>query len=416
MEKKKTALPLEGILIIDNSWVIAGPHGTRMLSDLGATVIRIESSKKRDNIRFDHTRLGVKNAFEEGGWVFQENNRDALGLQLNMKSEKGKAIYHKLVEIGDVVVSNVTPKAVRSMGIDFESLSKINPRIVTINASGLGDYGCKKDTMIFAAALNCITGLSYTVGYEGEQGFGLAVSTADNIGGAMIAFSILEALEARDRTGEGQFIDLSEAENMLGVTGATLLEWGYNQSQTGPVGDHQYYGWCCPHNAYPSAGPDQWIAISCGSDEEYRNLLKIAAGEVPELQEERFGTYEGRKANEKELDALVSRFTAKHNNRVLTQKLQEAGVSAAPVNRAFEMLADEHLNARGYWQPANLPVTDPRQPDFLISADVPKTIPREERHFRPAPTLGQDNEYILKELLHLTDEEIREAQEDGAFI
>ena len=414
--KKKTTLPLEGILVIDNSWVIAGPHGTRLLSDLGATVIRVESSKKRDGIRFDHTRFGVKDAFQEGGWVFQENNRDALGLQLNMKSEKGQEIYRKLVAMADVVVSNVTPKAVRSMGIDFETLSQINPRIVTINASGLGDYGCKKDTMIFAAALNCIAGFSYTIGYEGEEGFGIAVSTTDDLGGAMVAFSILEALEARDRTGEGQFIDLSEAENMLGLTGSTFLEWNYNKTQSGPTGDHQYYGWNCPHNAYPSAGPDQWIAISCGSDEEYAAFVKVAGEDVPELKEERFAKYEGRKAAEKELDELVSNFTAKHNKFILAEQLQAAGVSAAPVNRAFEMFADEHLNARGYWQPNHLPVNDPRQPDFMISADVPKVMPREERHFRPAPALGQDNTYILKELLHLSDEEIQAAADDEAFV
>lgn len=411
----KKHLPLEGILILDNSWVIAGPHGTRLLADLGATVIRIETSKRKDNIRFDHLRAGVTDAFAEGGFIFQENNRDKLGLQLNMKSEKGKEVYRKLVEKADVVVSNVTPRALRSMGIDYETLSQINPRIISINASGLGDYGPKKDTMIFAAALNCIAGLSYTVGYEGEEGFGIAVSTADNIGGAMVAFSVLAALAERDKSGKGQFIDLSEAENMIGVTGATMLEWGYNQDQTGPIGNHQYYGTACPHNAYPSAGFDNWIAISCGSDEEWKKLAQVLGEEQPKLLAGCYETYEQRKASEHLLDDMISEVTAKHNNKTLAERLQKSGVSAAPVLRACDTLADEHLNARDYWRPNNLPVTDKKQPDFKISAAVPKTYERTEHAFHPAPSLGCDNDYILREMLGMSEEEIEKAAMDGAF-
>lgn len=413
--EKKKHLPLEDILILDNSWVIAGPHGTRLLADLGATVIRIETAKRKDNIRFDHLRSGVTDAFAEGGFIFQENNRDKLGLRLNMKSEKGKEVYRKLVEKADVVVSNVTPRALRSMGIDYETLSRINPGIISINASGLGDYGPKKDTMIFAAALNCIAGLSYTVGYDGEEGFGIAVSTADNIGGAMVAFSILAALAERDKSGKGQFIDLSEAENMIGVTGATMLEWQYNHSQTGPTGNHQYYGKACPHNAYISAGFDNWIAIACGSDEEWKRLVEVLGAEQPKLLDSCYNSYGQRKAAEKELDAMISEITAVHNNRTLAERLQRAGVSAAPILRACDTIADEHLNARDFWRPNNLPVTDMRQPDFRISAAVPKMDDRRQHEFRPAPSLGQDNDYILKEMLGMSEKEIQEAASDGAF-
>jgi benzylsuccinate CoA-transferase BbsF subunit len=332
-----------------------------------------------------------------------------------MKSEKGKEVYRKLVEKADVVVSNVTPRALRSMGIDYETLSTINPGIISINASGLGDYGPKKDTMIFAAALNCIAGLSYTVGYEGQEGFGIAVSTADNIGGAMVAFSILAALAERDKSGKGQFIDLSEAENMMGTTGATMLEWQYNHSQHGPMGNHQYYGKACPHNAYISAGMDNWIAIACGSDDEWKKLAKVLGKEQPELMDAKYDTYEKRKDAEKELDELISEVTVRHNNKTLAEILQKAGVSAAPVLKACETLADEHLNSRDFWRPNNLPITDVRQPDFKISAAVPKTFERKQHEFRPAPALGQDNVYILKEMLGLSEAEIEEAAKDGAF-
>lgn len=414
--EEKKHLPLEDILILDNSWVIAGPHGTRLLSDLGATVIRIETSKRKDNIRFDFTRYGVKDAFKEAGFIFQENNRDKLGLQLNMKSQKGKEVYRKLVEKADVVVSNVTPRALRSMGIDYDTLSSINPGIISINASGLGDYGSKRDTMIFAAALNCIAGLSYTIGNEDEEGFGIAVSTADNLGGAMVAFSILAALAERDKSGRGQFIDLSEAENMMGIIGATMLEWQYNQTQTGPIGNHQYYGKQCPHNAYMCAGFDNWVAIACGSDDEWKRLACALGKEQPALLDSKYDCYEGRKADEKQLDQYINEVTVRHNNRSLAEVLQAVGVSAAPVQKACETLADEHLNARYYWRPNNLPVTDARQPDYQISAPVPKLYDRTAHEYKPAPALGQDNEYILKQLLGLSDDEIDEAAKDGAFI
>lgn len=408
--------PLEDILIIDNSWVIAGPHGVRLLSDLGAKVIHVETSKKRDMVRFDHIRLGIKSGAEEGGMVFHENNRNALGLQLNLKSEKGREIYHKLVEIADVVVSNITPRAVRSMGIDFETLSQYNPKIITVNASGMGDVGCKKDTMIFAPALSCVSGLSYTVGYEGEEGVGISVSTADDVGGAMLAFSVLQALAERDATGKGQFIDLSEAENMISFIGATMIEWAYNGEQTGPIGNHAYYGPFCPHSAYSGAGRDNWMVISIGSDEEWQRFVDEVGDEAEELRDEKFATYEGRKAAEAYLDEVIGRVAAKHNHRVFAERLQRAGVSAAPVNSTGETLADEHLNAREFWQPAGLPVYDPRQPDFLITSAVPKTMPRSMQQIKPGPALGQDNEYILKELLHMTEEEIKAAEEEDAFI
>ena len=411
-----TKKPLKDILIIDNSWVIAGPHGVRLLSDLGAKVIHVETSKKRDMVRFDHLRLGTKSGAEEGGMVFHENNRNALGLQLNLKSEKGRDIYHKLVEIADVVVSNITPRAVRSMGIDFETLSQYNPKIITVNASGMGDFGCKKDTMIFAPALSCVSGLSYTVGYEGEEGVGISVSTADDVGGAMLAFAVLQALAERDETGKGQFIDLSEAENMINFIGSTVIEWGYNHEQTGPIGNHAYYGPLCPHNAYSGAGRDKWMALSIGSDEEWQRFVDAVGDEAEELRDEKYATYEGRKAAEEHLDEVIAGIVVKHNYRVLAEKLQRAGVSAAPVNSTGETLADEHLNARGFYQPVGLPVYDPRQPDFLISSVVPKVMPRSMNEIKPGPALGQDNEYILKELLHMTEEEIAEAQAEEAFI
>ena len=418
MEKKSKntwKLPLEGIVILDNSWVIAGPHGTRLLADLGATVVKIETCRNKDIIRLDYLRYGVKDGLEEAGWVFQENNRNKMGLRLNLKSEQGKQIYAKLVEKADVVVSNVTPKAIRSMGIDYETLHAINPRIISVNASGLGDFGCKKDTMIFAPLLNAFTGLSYTVGYDGQPGYGLGSSTAANVGGAMVAMSILMALEARDRTGEGQFVDLSEAENMLGVLGASLLEWGYNHAQTGPVGNHAYFSPACPHNAYRGAGVDSWIVIACGDDEEWNRFVAFAGREVPALKDSGFATCRQRKEREAELDELIAGYVRKHNHRELAYKLQEAGVSASAVERPEETLANEQLNARGFWIKAGLPERDPRQPDFLICADVPKTMPREERVMKPSPALGEDNDYILKEMLGLSDAQIQAATEDEAF-
>lgn len=409
-------LPLEGLLILDNSWVIAGPHATRLLCDLGATVIRIETSKRRDNIRFDNLREGVTNAYEDAGFMFQENNRNKLGLSLNLKTENGKKIFARLVKIADAVVTNVTPKGLRSMGLDFESLSAINPRIVSINASGLGDYGPKRDTMIFAAALNCIAGLTSTVGPDGGDPIGYSNSNADNYGGAMAAFSLLAAIEHAEQTGRGQFIDLSEAENLLGLQGATLLEWEINRTQTGCIGNHAYYGFACPHSCYPCAGVDQWIVVACDGEEEWDRFRREAETEIPAINDPKFSSYAQRKANEKELDALIASFTQKHNHHALTARLQAAGVSAAPVQSSAETLADEHLNARGMFLHTNMRQDRPYRPaDFLDTAGVPLYEDRGLRKMKCAPNLGQDNAYILKELIGMTDAEIAEAEAEGAL-
>ena len=417
--EKKAAVPmkkpLEGVTILDFGWVIAGPHGTRLLCDLGATIIRVESSKRLDSTRPDTPRYGNKNFAEEPGWVFNENNRNKLGISLNMKTEEGKKLFVELVKKCDILTSNLSPRGLRSMGLDYDTVKEINPNIITLNASGLGDWGPYADYVTFAPVLHSVTGLLGLIGYENEDPFGYPGLLADYLGSTAVATALLAALIYRQNTGEGQFIDLAQSEVALSSLGVQFLDWDVNQIKRPLSGNHHYAQAKAPHNVYPCAGEDKWCAIVAADENEWQGLVK--AVDQDWIRDEKYATLAGRIANQDELDQQLRSWTSTWEHREIANYLQGYGVSAVAVLDGAESVADEHLNAQGYFVNMDMPIREGYAPDSFKVCGL--LTPMEGLTFespRPAPGVGRDNEYVLKTYLGMTDEEIQAVAEAGALV
>ena len=406
---------LEDITILDMGWVIAGPTGTRLLADLGATIIRVETRARADVIRGGAKREGVTSLFDEGGWLFQDINRGKFDISLNMKSPHGREVFEKLLKKSDALLCNFSPRAFKKMGLDLESLRKVKPDIIVLNASGMGDFGKYSDFATFAPILGGVTGYTSQVAYENEHFCEPRDSLPDFVGGAGIAVSLMAALAYKERTGKGQFVDLAQAELFLSVMGATILDCAYNQEELPPYGN-QYFGrTMVPHNCYQCAGNDSWCSVAVRDDEEWSALCSVIDPMGEWSENYKYATIDGRIENRAEIDARVAAWMQMHTNVEAAETLQMAGVSAGMVQSAKDLIEDPHIAERKFLIPLDFPASD-RQPETLLVTGmlsgnrdrVPESVPC-------APSVGQHNDYILKTYLNLSDEEIQMLKEDGTI-
>lgn len=410
-------LPLEDIRILDLCWVLAGPHGTRLLADLGAEVIKIESKAKLDGWRtgLGLLREGVSSPLEEGSGLFQQENRNKIGLCLNLKIPEGREIFERLVKISDVVTSNFSAKGFRKMGLEWEKLQEINSQIIVVSMPGLGNWGPYSDFTTFGPSLQALTGMTGLTGFQGEEPVGVGTSWADYLGGANMALSVLGALEYRRSTGKGQFIDISQQEASLSLLGSTLLDWAANQKKRENHGNRHPVAAAAPHNCYKCLGEDRWCVIAVASDEEWRNFCRVL-DDPPWTQESRFATLLDRLRNQDELDKLIEGWTMNYSPEEVVEKLQSGGVSAGMVQNIEDLLRDPHLWERGFLVDLKLPHPERRPPNVVLSGVATPFSGKNLGIRRTAPgRLGEPNEYILKDLLGMTQEEIDRAAAKDAF-
>jgi len=409
-------LPLEDLVVLDFGWVVAGPHGSRALADLGATVIKCESPQKMDGIRGDFVRKGSLGPAEEAGCVFLEANRNKYGVSLNAKTERGRVVLKRLVEKADIVVSNSNPKGFRSLGITWDDLKEFNPGIIIINASGLGDWGPYSNFVTYGPNLQSLCGLNGTIGYEGAGPVGIALPWADYMGGMTVALTALAAVEYRRKTGKGQFIDVSQHESALTFIGPLLLDYAANGRITNPRGNRHPAKSAAPHGAFRCEGENRWCAISVASEQEWESFCN-AIGNPSWAREEKFETHLQRVINQIELDSYVTSWTAGRSAEEASGILQKSGVSAAVVKNVKDLFNDKHLRERGFLDNIGLPEVPDATP---ASIDLPGKIIRlmgwSNSIDRSGPIkLGQDNDYVYGKLLGMSADEVKEAQEQGAI-
>lgn len=406
---------LNNITILDMGWVIAGPTGTRLLADLGANIIRIETKANFDVIRPGAKRNGVEDPFEEGGWLFQDINRGKKNISLNLRNEKGRKIFNELLKRADAVLCNFSPRAFHKMGLTFEELSKIKSDIIVLNASGMGDYGVHSSYATFAPILNAITGYTSTVAYEGEEPFEPEDSLPDYANGGAIASALLAAIEYRDKTGKGQFIDLAQGETFLSIFGIDILNYDYNKNTQFACGNHDFGKTMSPHNCYKCIGEDDYCVIAAGDNDEWERLRKVVDPKNEWSADERFSDTDSRIKNEKELDNRISEWTLSKTAEEVVEKLQENGVSSGIVQNVKKTYYDEQLKARNFFVPVYFRPSNRTPEKFFLTGML--TGNREEllTEFEPASAVGQDNEEVLFDMLGFTAKEVEILKEEGAL-
>lgn len=391
--------PLQGIRILDFSWVAAGPLAAKMCADHGAEVILVESARRRGGLRGGLPMVRGKSGWNVSGW-FNNLNTSKLGITVNLKTPQGVELIHRLVRISDVVLDNYTPGVMARWGLDYDGLVKIKPDIIAMSMPVMGCTGPHRHFGGFGGAPVALAGLNYLTQIAGRGPAATAHAFADHAcNGGHGAVALLAALLYRRRTGRGQFIDLGQYESTANVMGSYLLEYAANGVAQEPDVNHSRVA--APHNAYPCCGENRWCVIAVSTDEEWESLGR-AMGDPAWANESRFATLESRLAHQAALDQHVGEWTRERTPEEVTALLQAAGVPAGIVQNAQDLLdRDPHLRERGYFVTLDHPEAGLGRYQRLAFQ-----LSETPAEFDPAPLLGQHNDYVFGELLGLSQEEI----------
>lgn len=396
-------LPLSHIRVVDTSMVYAGPTCGRILAELGADVIKVESLQRPEGTRSDRfiDNDGGARPWNRGGY-FMKRNMGKRGITLNLTDSRGQALYKRLVAKSDIVIESYTPRVMRNFGLHYEVLSEINPGLIMISLSGFGQDGPYRDNAAYGMGLEPMSGLSSLTGYEGDAPLRSGMSYTDPLSGTMGALAVLFAVEHRRRTGEGQYIDLSEWEASLPFVGEALLAAQITGDSPGRHGNHRAD--MAPHNTYPTLGEDRWVTIAVRSEEQWAPFCRVLGrdgwADDPDL-----ANLAGRKRRERELDDVIASWTATRDAWEVTRELQAAGIAAGPVLRPDDIVFDPHLAARGFFEVIDQPEAGVRPfPRQLVA----RFSGMDAGVSRPAPRLGEHNREVLQELLGVGDEQFAE--------
>ncbi|MFP6817570.1 MAG: CoA transferase [Pseudomonadales bacterium] len=392
-------LPLAGLKILDFMWVMAGPAATRVLKDYGATIVKVESTTSLDTARgIQPYKNGVPEPEHSG--LFHNLNAGKLGLTLNLASEEGRSVVRDLTRWADIVCESFSPKAMRGWGLGYEQLREVNPELIMMSSCLFGQSGPYSGIAGFGTMGAAAGGFNALSGWP-DRAPAMVAAYTDYTAPRYAIAALMAALDHRDRTGEGQYIDLSQAEasvNFLGPAFLDLLINGRNFERLGNA-DPQM----APHAAFPAVGTDRWVAIACRDDGDWRALLEVS-GLTDLALDARFATLETRLLNREALEVAIGRWTRQHEMGALERMLQDRGVPAHQLQNSPELAVDPQLLHRKHF--IELP--------HATMGTVTIEGSRFELSRTPAkvefagPTFGEHNHYVLQEILGYDDQRIAE--------
>jgi benzylsuccinate CoA-transferase BbsF subunit len=384
---------LHNLRILDFTWVLAGPYATRLLADFGAEVIKVQPLLPQEE---DEFARGYYNTW----------NRNKLGITLNLNKPEGVALAKKLVAISGAVVENFTPRVMANWGLDYESLKKIKPDIIMLSLSTMGNTGPWRDYVGFGPTIQAFSGITYLTSFSGKPPLGLGTAYADHIAGLLACLALLGALEYRQRTGEGQYIDVSQVEAMASLLGDAVLDYQFQGREVEPTGNSSTEA--APHGVYRCRGDDRWCAIAVFTDDEWLGF-KRALGNPPWAEAQRFATLNRRLKNNAELDRLVEGWTKRHTAEEVMALLQTHGVAAGVVQDASDLAKDPQLKERGFF----IELDHPELGKTISDATPIGLSDTPARYHRVAPLRGQNNDYVYGELLGMSRDELTELKKQG---
>lgn len=395
---------LKDVRVADLTHYRSGPSGTTLLGGMGADVVKVEAIQRLDGFRAFNTLNPRDPDFYEMGAYFNGCNTNKRGITLDLNSTKGRELFLGLLRKSDVVIDNFSARVMDSLGLGYEQLKEINPGLIMVSMTCFGQTGPWREYVGFGYVFDQIGGASAVSGYEDSPPTHISAAS-DVISGIMAVYAILLALEERERTGRGQYIDMSQVETLAFLMGPNIIDYqltGKIQPRTG--NRHPVFA---PHNIYRCKGEEEWVSISVESDQQW-SALAVAMGRAEWVGDERFATSLARKQNEYDLDKAVTEWTRGQENRVVMELLQSLGIASGMVLNGLELLDDPHLQDRRMHKKLERQFTGEHlYPQFPIRYS---NAICEQR--RPAPTLGQDNEDVLAGLLGLTPNEMEKLREE----
>ena len=392
MEKTKRQ-PLEGVRVVEftTSWV--GPGGGMLLCEMGAEVIKIENPKVPDYWRRAVPAFYRGEGLNRSG-IFAIINRGKKSCVLDLKQPENVEIAKRLIEISDIVITNYAPRVMDNLGLGYAVLSEIKPDIIMIAASGYGATGPDRDCVAFGVCLEPYAGLSSLIGYPGGPPLPCGTTISDMEGQTSVGFTALVALHHRNLTGEGQYIDISEVENLIACMPEAIMEFSMNKREPEAKGNRDEV--MVPHGCYRCQGDDKWIAIAIRNDNEWKDLC--LAMDKPELvDDERFQDGFLRWKNQDELDKIISEWTGRQDNIDIMKKLQSVNIASGPVYNVEEIYNDQQLRDRGFFVKHNHPESGEKELPgvFAKLSETPDAIKGYD------PLFGEHTNWVLHDLLGL---------------
>jgi crotonobetainyl-CoA:carnitine CoA-transferase CaiB-like acyl-CoA transferase len=421
--------PLEGIRVVDFTWVRAGPWAARWLGTFGAEVIKVEWPENLDMLR--QNRFTVPQGVEPGPnstGQFADTNANKRGVTLNVRTEKGLDLVKRLISVSDVVIENFSSRIMERWGIGYDVLKEIKPDIVYVSMAGFGHTGRHHYYGTMGPAAQALSGLTFLSGLPGKPPAGWGWSYLDDTGGMYGAMCALTGLRNRNATGKGQHVDLSQMITGITLTGPAFLDSSVNgrkaRREGYPPGNrtvwpdspalNNYRGrTVAPHNSYKTKGGgyNDWCVVACFSDQEWKNLVELM-GSPDWAKDAKYSTLKGRIEHQEDMDQGIQQWTQTLTKYELAAKAQGAGVRAMPVQSSEDRVEhDPQLRERqmytemehpmlGTWKFQNAPFKLSKSPAQM---------------HRPPPMVGQHNIEVFVDLLGMSPGEVREAYQDGTL-
>ena len=387
------SLPLAGLRVCDLATFWAGPVASCLFSALGADVIKVESIQRPDGMRFA-SGLSRDDLWE---WspVTHGANTGKRSVTLDLSSDDGLALVKRLVEVSDIVIENYSPRVVENFGLDWDEVHRLNPDAIMVRMPAFGLTGPWRDRTGFAMTIEQASGLAFLTG-DPEGRPLVPRGMCDQLGGMHAVFATLLAVEHRAQTGEAQLVEVPLIEAGLNAAAEQVIEWTAYGQLLQRQGNRSPYA--APQGIYAAVGEDRWVVISVDDDAQWPALAEL----IGRTEWDRWASRDERRAHHDEIDAAISRWVAERDRDAAVDELLAAGVPAAPVISGRESIDNPQLAARGHQQ----------WMDHVAVGAVPyPSFPgrfngRYHRLGRPAPTLGEHNEEILRDVLGLDDAEI----------
>ncbi|HSE46405.1 MAG TPA: CoA transferase [Gemmatimonadales bacterium] len=419
------SLPLEGIRVVDMGVVLAGPQASLLLADLGAEVIRVESTQhfppQTRGIFARPTKESVMASIPTAGgypmrepgerpwnrfaW-FNTTARNKLGMTVDLKQARGQDIFKRLVGISDVLITNQTPGTMEGLGLGFDCLSQLNPGLIYVEASSFGTTGPYRNYRALGLQMEAFAGHDLLRHYpDRDVSSNTWAVTADASGALGMALAAEMALYARRRTERGQYVDLSMVENFVGLIGHAVLDYSFNNRVPESIGNRDYIA---IQGCYPCAGDDRWLTLTLPDDDAWARFC-VVAGLQEACQGPEFASPESRRQRQDEIDPLIASWTSGLPREEAVARLRSAGLMAGPVLDDADAMTDPQLEARRYF--VQIPHEDAgmhRYPGFpyrFHSAELTVRL--------PPVRLGEHNEYVYKQLLGVSEEEYAELEAEG---
>jgi len=380
-------LPLLGVRVIDCTAWWAGPVAPHALACLGADVIKVESVTRPDLMRYSATKAPTEERWWEWGPIFHAVNAGKRGITVDLTRPEGVAVFERLLATADVLLENYTPRVMEQFGLGWERVHALNPATVMVRMPAFGLDGPWRERTGFAQTMESVAGMAWLTGFADGPPV-LVRGACDPLAGMHAVVATLLALAERDRDGQGRLVESVMVEAALNVAAEQVVDLGAGgplqrrEGNRGPV--------AAPQGVYRCAGEDRWVAVAVASDEQWSRLCEVAGREPdPAL-----GSAAGRRAEHDRIDEWLTAWTSAREAGEVAERLAGAGVPAAVVVPARDVVHNPQLRSRGMFEEEDHPVTGRHElPTF------PVRFSRVERwHRRPSPTLGQHNQEVLGEV------------------